>query len=80
VAETGGLFTFPRSDVILRPSLGMAVFYTYIDPDADMMDDGFAQHSMCPVVKGSQRVVTLKMRRGVDAEHPWQSFEAAVQA
>ncbi|KAJ1404565.1 hypothetical protein B484DRAFT_457280 [Ochromonadaceae sp. CCMP2298] len=75
VAEQGGIFTFPRSDVILQPSLGMAVFYTYVDPDTATMDDGFAQHSMCPVTKGSQQVVTLKMRRGVDAEHPWHSFE-----
>lgn len=38
------------------------------------MDNGFTEHSGCPVVEGEKKIVTQWVRYGVDKEHPWNSF------
>ena len=57
--------TFPKSDVIIKPMEGMAVFYAYKSPQSDLMDDGYTEHNICPVTAGEQWVSTLHMRGGV---------------
>lgn len=38
------------------------------------MDDGFTEHSGCPVYEGEKKIVTQWIRLGVDNETPWDSF------
>jgi len=38
------------------------------------MDKGFTQHSGCPVISGSKKIVTQWIRDGVDNESPWDAF------
>ena len=39
-----------------------------------MTDDGFTQHSGCPVFEGEKKIITMWMRMGVDAENTWDSY------
>lgn len=45
-----------------------------VDPKTMKMDNGFTEHSGCPVVEGEKKIVTQWVRYGVDKEHPWNSF------
>lgn len=38
------------------------------------MDNGFTEHSGCPVYEGEKKIVTQWIRLGVDDENPWDSF------
>ncbi len=38
------------------------------------IDDGFTEHSGCPVIEGEKKIVTQWVRLGVDDENPWDSF------
>ena len=57
--------TFPKSDVVIKPTAGLAVFYSYKAPESDLMDDGYTEHNICPVTAGEQWVTTLHMIGGV---------------
>jgi hypothetical protein len=59
---------------IAIPQKYAATFFSYIDPDTMKMDDGFTEHSGCPVVEGEKKIVTQWVRLGVDYENPWNSF------
>jgi hypothetical protein len=50
------------------------VYFSYIDPVTLLTDSGFTEHSGCPVLKGEKKIVTQWIRRGVDDENPWDSF------
>ena len=70
VADKGGATTFTNADVFIKPEKGMATFFSYVGPDG-MTDDGFTEHSGCPVVEGEKWITTFWMRRGVSLEKPW---------
>jgi hypothetical protein len=56
---------FPKSDVVIRPSVGMGVFFTYKHANSSETDDGYTQHGLCPVQAGQHTVVSLHLRDGV---------------
>jgi len=74
IPEVGGATRFRNSNVHIKPKKYAATFFSYIDPDTMKMDDGFTEHSGCPVVEGEKKIVTQWVRLGVDAENPWNSF------
>jgi prolyl 4-hydroxylase len=39
------------------------------------MDDGFTEHSGCPVIEGEKWITTFWMRKGVTAEENWQLYD-----
>jgi 2OG-Fe(II) oxygenase superfamily len=73
-ADAGGATTFTKADVFVRPTKGTATFFSYKGPD-EMMDEGFTEHSGCPVLKGDKWVITFWMRAGVDANNPWTIYD-----
>ncbi|KAL3768209.1 hypothetical protein ACHAWU_001899 [Discostella pseudostelligera] len=74
VPEVGGATRFRNSNVHIKPKQHAATFFSYIDPVTMKMDSGFTEHSGCPVVEGTKRIVTQWVRLGVDKENPWNSF------
>jgi len=74
VPELGGHTNFRNSDVHVKPRSGDAVFFSYVDPQELIMDNGFTEHSGCPVLVGEKKIVTQWIRLGVDGENPWDSF------
>ena len=65
VADLGGTLHFPKSDVVIHPEVGTAVVFSYKHANTTETDDGYVQHSLCPVRQGSQTVVSLHLRSGV---------------
>lgn len=76
IPEKGGHTNFRNSGVHVEPKTGMAVFFSYIDPDTRITDTGFTEHSGCPVIEGEKKIVTQWIRLGVDEESPWDSFNS----
>jgi hypothetical protein len=74
VADKGGATSFTKSDVFVKPKEGMATFFTYKGLDG-VMDDGYTEHSGCPVLEGEKWITTVWMRDGVTAEEPWHMFD-----
>lgn len=74
VADQGGHTNFRNAGVHVKPQSGNAIFFSYIDPKARVMDTGFTEHSGCPVFEGEKKIVTQWIRLGVDKENPWNSF------
>jgi hypothetical protein len=74
IPEKGGHTNFRNAGVHVKPTVGGAVFFSYIDPDKLVMDTGFTEHSGCPVFTGEKKIVTQWVRLGVDSENPWDSF------
>jgi hypothetical protein len=58
----------------VKPVKGSAVFFSYINPETKVMDDGFTEHSGCPVFEGEKKIVTQWVRLGVDDENSWDTF------
>jgi hypothetical protein len=54
--------------------MGNGIFFSYIDPETRVTDNGFTEHSGCPVFEGEKKIVTQWIRLGVDKENPWNSF------
>ena len=57
--ERGGATTFTKADVFINPKPGMATFFSYKDPSSGHMDDGFTEHSGCPVIDGEKWISTV---------------------
>mmetsp|Transcript_13895 Transcript_13895/g.27517 ORF Transcript_13895/g.27517 Transcript_13895/m.27517 type:complete len:451 (+) Transcript_13895:186-1538(+) len=74
VPKVGGATNFRNSGVHIKPKKYAATFFSYIDPVSMKMDDGFTEHSGCPVIEGEKKIVTQWVRLGVDNENPWDSF------
>mmetsp|Transcript_932 Transcript_932/g.1250 ORF Transcript_932/g.1250 Transcript_932/m.1250 type:complete len:429 (-) Transcript_932:552-1838(-) len=74
VADKGGSTTFTKADVFVKPTVGTATFFSYMGPDG-RMDDGYTEHSGCPVLEGEKWITTVWMRDGVDDAHPWTSYD-----
>ncbi|KAG7350667.1 prolyl 4-hydroxylase alpha subunit [Nitzschia inconspicua] len=74
IPEVGGHTNFRNAGVHVKPEMGSAVYFSYIDPDTLATDNGFTEHSGCPVLVGEKKIVTQWIRRGVDTENPWDSF------
>jgi hypothetical protein len=74
VPTKGGATNFQNVGAHVKPELGAAVFFSYMNADTKVMDTGWTTHSGCPVVEGTKRIVVHWMRVGVTAEEPWDSF------
>ena len=74
IPEKGGATNFRNSGLHIVPEVGSATFFSYINPEAMKMDNGFTEHSGCPVITGEKKIVTQWVRYGVDKENPWDSF------
>jgi hypothetical protein len=74
VPKRGGSTNFKNAHVHVKPELGAAVFFSYMDPITKKMDTGWTTHSGCPVLEGTKRIVVHWMRIGVSAEEPWDSL------
>jgi len=73
VPEVGGATNFRNSNVHIQAEKGSAIFFSYMGSDK-VMDNGFTEHSGCPVIEGQKLIITQWMRYGVDNENPWDSF------
>ena len=73
-SNRGGHTNFRNAGVHVKPQVGDAIFFSYIDPEKMVMDSGFTEHSGCPVYEGDKKIVTQWIRYGVDDENPWDSF------
>ena len=76
VPEEGGATNFRNSGLHIVPNKGSATFFSYIDPESMIMDNGFTTHSGCPVIKGEKKIVTQWVRLEVDEKNPWSSFNS----
>jgi hypothetical protein len=74
VPELGGATNFQNSGVFVKPEVGAAAFFSYMDPATKLQETGFTSHSGCPVIEGTKRIAVQWMRYGVDNENPWDSF------
>jgi len=74
VPAVGGATRFRNSNIHVKPEQYSATFFSYIDPETMKMDNGFTEHSGCPVVEGKKKIVTQWVRVGVDDENRWDSF------
>ena len=70
----GGATNFQNAGVYVKPELGAAAFFSYMDPLTKNMETGFTTHSGCPVIEGTKKIAVHWMRIGVDEENPWDSF------
>jgi 2OG-Fe(II) oxygenase superfamily len=71
----GGGTNFGKAGVFVKPKVGAAAFFSYLDPETHIHEPGFTSHSGCPVVEGRKRIAVHWMRIGVDKENPWTSFD-----
>lgn len=49
-------------------------FFSYKGKNG-LMDEGFTEHSGCPVLEGEKFITTVWMREGVSAKEPWELFD-----
>ncbi|CAJ1930484.1 unnamed protein product [Cylindrotheca closterium] len=70
----GGATNFQNAGVYVKPELGAAAFFSYLDPLTMNVETGFTTHSGCPVIEGTKKIAVHWMRVGVDEENPWDSF------
>jgi len=73
--ELGGGTNFQHSNVYVKPTVGAAAFFSYMNPETMHHETGFTTHSGCPVLKGTKRIAVQWMRIGVDSDNPWDSFD-----
>ena len=75
VADAGGGTTFTNSDIFVKPTKGMATFFSYKNSKTGLMDDGDTQHSGCPVLEGEKWITTVWMRDGVSRAEHWSKYD-----
>ena len=74
MAEAGGATSFTKADVFVKPKKNLAAFFSYIGEDG-RMDDGYTEHSACPVTQGEKWIAVFWMREGVSLQDPWTTFD-----
>lgn len=70
----GGATNFQNAGVYVKPELGAAAFFSYMNPQTMDAETGFTTHSGCPVIEGTKKIAVHWMRIGVDEENPWDSY------
>jgi len=71
----GGATNFGNSGVYVKPQVGAAAFFSYLDNETRIHETGFTSHSGCPVVEGRKRIAVHWMRIGVDKDNIWSDFD-----
>lgn len=74
IPEKGGATNFNKAGLHVVPEKGSATFFSYMDPETQVMDKGFTEHSGCPVIEGEKKIVTQWVRLGVTRETPWTAY------
>lgn len=74
--DVGGHTNFGRANVHIKPRVGDAIFFSYMDPETRRNDNGLTEHSACPVYEGTKNIVTHWMRLGVSMEKPFYDFNS----
>lgn len=74
IPSQGGATNFGNSNVHIKPNPGSAVFFSYINPLTNETDNGFTQHSGCPVYEGEKKIITQWVRYGVDKKTPHGAY------
>lgn len=74
VPNDGGHTNFRNAGIHVKPVKNAAIFFSYMNPDTKIMDEGFTEHSGCPVYEGRKKIVAHWIRYGVTDETPWDSF------
>lgn len=74
VPELGGGTNFQNANVFVKPEVGTAAFFSYLNAETMEKEAGFTSHSGCPVIEGTKRIAVHWMRHGVDSDNPWDSF------
>ena len=67
IPEKGGHTNFQSAGVHIKPEVGSAIFFSYIDPETNLTDNGLTTHSGCPVYEGEKKIITQWVRYGVDS-------------
>jgi hypothetical protein len=75
IPEVGGGTNFQNSNAFVKPQVGAAAFFSYLNPETRLHEKGFTLHSGCPVLKGTKKIAVQWIRIGVDADNPWDSFD-----
>jgi hypothetical protein len=73
-ADEGGALSFSRADVFIKPKRGTAAFFSYLGRDGKT-DEGYTEHSSCPVTKGEKWAIAVWMRKGVSNNHSWEILD-----
>ena len=75
VAERGGYTLFTRSGIKVVPKPRSLLFFGYFFNGSarvgDAMDDGWTEHTGCPLRVGKKWIATMWYREGVTAEKDW---------
>lgn len=74
VPLAGGATTFTRANLFVKPTPYAATFFAYKGADG-LMDQGYTEHSGCPVLEGEKLITTFWMREGVDAQENWTKYD-----
>ena len=59
----------------MKPKKNAATFFSYYNPTDNKMDNGYSEHSGCPVLKGEKWISVAWMREGVTANRPWEIYD-----
>ena len=60
--------------MFVKPKKGAATFFSYRGPDG-RMDEGYTEHSGCPVLAGEKWITAAWLREGVSATETWEEFD-----
>ena len=74
IPTKGGSTNFRNAGVHVQGAKNQAIFFSYIDPITKTMDNGFTEHSGCPVWAGEKIIATEWIRLGVTKEVPWNGY------
>jgi hypothetical protein len=59
----------------VKPKVGMATFFSYKSTKDQKMDEGYTEHSGCPVRAGEKWIATAWLREGVTEEDSWLNYD-----
>jgi hypothetical protein len=74
IADEGGYTLFTRVGLKVVPKRRQMLFFGYFFGDDEVgaaMDDGWTEHTGCPVHKGRKWIATMWYRKGVTVEKDW---------
>jgi prolyl 4-hydroxylase len=74
VPEVGGATVFSKADIYAKPVKNAVTFFVYKGKDGNM-DNGFTEHSGCPVLEGEKWISVAWMREGVTRERDWTMID-----
>ena len=77
VAEQGGYTLFTRTGLKVVPKPRQMLFFGYMFDGANQgepMDNGWTEHTGCPLRRGKKWIATMWYREGVTAERNWEYY------